>query len=217
MATTTEDFVKPIPEFTFTKGDYTGMIKDACGVPAGSDMNAIYLGLQTNPFQQSAVRPTSLTGSEKMTFYDPGCAIRLNGGSMFARTVGPEISQQILDMKVGDAMPLVPRPTRGGGWQYRTKQWDEYGIETDIQCWRYTLSVGRDQRGKYLSFFDIWDFAPGKGGSYDKPDDITTKLASTMLPYVGTPIPLYKRFYFDQYGITEDSLRSSAATREAGR
>lgn len=200
----TENFMKELPRLATTRGEYTGFVEDACGIPHNTDMNAIYLGLQQNPLKISTVKPTALTDNAN-TYYDPGCAVRFEGGAYFATAVGSEIAQRILDMKIGDAIRLPYAPTRFTGYASKTGQVDNYSMKLDIYASGYTLSVGKDTKGKYLSFYDVWDFSPGQGGYYQY-SATPTDLAALVLPHVGTPIHLYKRFYFVEHGVTDESL-----------
>jgi len=203
------DLLLSSPKLAWERGTYTGLTKKPCGIPENSDLNAIYLGLQKNPFKVTDKKPTAQSNIAGVTFYDPGCAIRFTSGPYMLRTLGSEKTKQILEMKNGDAIKLPVLPLWGGGHIFNdSRQLDEIGLELDILAGSYTLSVGRDEKGRYLSFYDIWDFAPGKGGSYS--NQFSGSLASKVLPYIGTPIHFYKRFYFEENGITEEILKKEA-------
>ena len=56
---------------------------------------------------------------------------------------------------------------------------------------QYTASIGEDQRGKYLSYYDRWDINP-----LSLKNPITKKEINTD---IGKPFELYDRVYYDAY------------------
>src|SRR3989338_985896 len=62
---TKKEIINDLPKFLFTRGDYDGIPNDASCIPKGTDLNAIYLGKQKNPFEKSKYLPTSASISDR--------------------------------------------------------------------------------------------------------------------------------------------------------
>jgi hypothetical protein len=50
--------------------------------------------------------------------------------------------------------------------------------------YRPTLTIGEDEKGKYLSYWDIWDF------------DVRRLKLQEIIEFVGKPFEIYNRIYF---------------------
>lgn len=60
---------------------------------------------------------------------------------------------------------------------------------TDACLRRYTMCLGQDEQGCYISYYDLWDLAP-----FEKSEKTNI---STFNTDFGTPFEIYDRIYFD--------------------
>lgn len=87
----------------------------------------------------------------------------------------------------------------------------------DLGLGRYIASIGKDDRGYYLSNFDSWDFDPWNNVSIRDPkgmeisegsqDNAVDPFSSEILRNVGTPYNFYDRYYFTPDTIGEGPSR----------
>jgi hypothetical protein len=205
---TTSDIVKNLPKMMFTRGFYDGVKDGTNCVPTGTDLNAIYLGKQENPLPLAKYCPTSATIPEGKPVYDPSCLVDLNFGPKSLEDTSITMLQRIRNMKKGEIIPL-----KESGSQYNRYYWDYGERLIDMQdigpvegFGNFTLSIGYDEQGRYLSLYDVFDFEIGSGGFMDVNMSLEKKVASAVLPNVGEPIYLYKRWYFEDVGISNKLL-----------
>ena len=208
---TKQEVINDLPKFLFTRGYYDGIPDSTDCLPEGTDLNAIYLGKQKNPFEKSKYLPTSASISKNAAVYDPSCMIDLNFGPKSLEKTSINMLEKIKEMKKGEIISLKEE-----GNQYHRYYWN-YGERLIDMIERgpiegfgnFTLSLGYDEKGKYLSFFDIFDFKVGNGGYYDNEALIEDKIAGKILSNIGTPIYFYKRWYFDEVGITDKIIKET--------
>ncbi len=167
------------------------------------DLNAIYLGLQSNPLPISQYKPTRLTDADRITFYSLKPFIKrpemLVGMSAVRSYEGIE---KILNMNEGDALSIQEVCGYTSFENHRFPVTLLASLFTNVDLANYTLSFGKDEKGVYTSVYDKWDFAPNAG--YFKDSSGLMKLASKFLPKIGTPIHFYDRFYWKDYGFDEN-------------
>lgn len=205
---TTGEIVKNLPKMMFTRGFYDGIKDEADCVPSGTDLNAIYLGKQNNPLPLSKYRPSSATIPNDKPVYDPSCLVDLKFGPQSLKKTSITMLQRIKNMKRGEIIPLE----EAGGefhryyWDYGERLIDMQKIGPIEGFGNFTLSIGYDERGRYLSFYDIFDFQVGNGGYMEVEMSLEKRIAAVILPSVGDSIYFYKRWYFDEVGITDETL-----------
>jgi hypothetical protein len=205
---TSKEIIEDLPKILFTKGWYDGIPDEASCVPKGTDMNAIYLEKQKNPFPESPYKPASASIPKNTALYNPSCMIDFGFSPKSLEKTTANILKRIKEMKPGDIVPLKEE-----GNQYDPYYWDYGEGLIDMQkigpiegFGHFTMSVGYDSGGKYFSFFDVFDFGSGKGGYYTTQISLKDKIASNILPKLGKPIHFYKRWYFKDVGITDKVL-----------
>lgn len=155
--------------------------------PAREDAWRTYLGLpqQANTFKVSEHRP-SRGGSESSTylaipnFLDAVARYGLGnnpsskrGGLIERRTDKAEVIKQIVDMA----------QRHNGRLQMNDNAVGVMG--------NFTLDVGRDQRGNYISYYDKWDLDPGGAAGE------LGRIANYAADRVGRPFEIYDRIYYD--------------------
>lgn len=205
---------------TLTRGDYTGIRRDVDCVPLDTDLNAIFLGLQDNPLQISEYRPNSARIPLEAKVYDPSCLLDIEITPQDIERTSVGMLEKIRKMSKGDIITLEHKTIQNDTGPCADNFGDclvnlvsdrNFDPDTPYELVKgsfrenrfgnFTLSLGYDDRGKFLSFYDIWDFEAGKGGAFN--DD---NLASDLLTKVGTPIYFYKRWYFNEVGITDEVI-----------
>ncbi len=214
---TAEEIVRSLPKLVLTRGDYDA-IPDNANVPEEMDLNAIYLGKQENPLPLSKYRPTSATLPPDVKLYDPSPLIQINLDTRSLETCMISMLYRIREMKEGD---IVPLPQEGN--KHHSYYWDYGSRLVNMRDFgpvegfgNFTLSIGYDEKGKYLSFYDVFDFQPGKGGYVGKNSSIDRKLAGMVLSKIGKPIYFYKRTYFSKIGLTDEVIGQTWEKRTKG-
>ena len=205
---TTNEIIRNLPKILFTRGWYDGIPNNANCIDELTDMNAIYLKKQENPFPVSEHRPTSASIPKDTKVYDPLCLIDFDFNLESVSNASLNILNKINEMKKGEIIPLKEE-----GNQCHRYYWN-YGeglikmkLGEPIEGFgNFTLSLGYDEKGKYLSFFDIFDFKVGKGGYYSA-DSIKERIGGIILSNLGEPLYFYKRWYFKDVGISDDSIK----------
>jgi RHS repeat-associated protein len=161
------------------------------------DILAMYLGLEKITLPEQTLRPQSLKKYGDVKFY-----------SIAAFTVVQEknihdyIIPDLLNMKIGDVIGSHAQL----GFPYMQSSSPVY---TDINLASYTLSYGRDEKGIYISVFDIYDFDPEQ---YNKNYNIEgwQKIQPYLMKFIGKqPIGFYDRFYLDENQIRAELERRS--------
>lgn len=209
---TNQEIIKNLPKILFTKGEYDGIPNNANCLPNGTDLNAIYLRKQKNPFQKSPYFPTSVSIPKDAILYDPSCMIDLKFNSNSLEKTSISMLKKLKKIKQDEIIPLKEE-----GDQNHRYYWD-YGerLINMQECGpiegfgNFTLSIGHDEQGKYLSFFDIFDFKIGNGGYFDNDEtSMREKIAGKILSKIGDPIYFYKRWYFNDVGITDKLIEKT--------
>ncbi len=167
------------------------------------DLPAVYLGLQENSLPKSSYRPTRLSNAENIEFYSIADFIvkpdRLVGKEL--RWVQIDL-EKVLNLKPGEVI------SSQGNTDISSLNF------TNVDLGSCTVSFGRDERGIYTSIYDVWDFVPHSGffrqGRSRNPRIFA---AGIILPQMGTPIHIYDRLYWNDYGANEDELRSQMSKR----
>ena len=206
---TNQEIIKELPKFLFTRGEYDGIPNNATCLPNGTDLNAIYLGKQKAPFQKSEYFPISALIPKDAILYDPSCMIDLKFNVKSLERTSINMLKKLKEIKQGEIISLKEE-----GNQFHEYYWDYgEGLINMQDCGpiegfgNFTLSIGCDKKGKYLSFFDIFDFKTGNGGYFDSNDNneaqTREKIAGKILSKIGDPIYFYKRWYFTDAGITD--------------
>ncbi|MBP7708573.1 hypothetical protein KA107_02715 [Candidatus Pacearchaeota archaeon] len=165
------------------------------------DLNAVYLGLQKNPLPKSDSRPTSLTDSQNREFYSLKDFIfapeKLVESS---RAFLNQIEYNTNSMKEGESVS-VPHQHHETSYLF-----------SNVDLHRYTLSVGKDEKGIYTSLYDTWDFNP-KDSVYFRDDTQHDwqKNGAKILDKLGKPIHFYDRFYWKDFATTNETLNEEWA------
>ncbi len=209
---TNQEIFKDLPKILFTRGEYDGIPDSADCLPNMVDLNAIYLGKQKNPLPKSKYLPTSASIPKDAVIYDPSCMIdlKLNPNSLEKTSIS--MLEKLKEIKRSEIIPLKEE-----GDQFHRYYWHYgEGLINMQECGpiegfgNFTLSIGYDKQGKYLSFFDIFDFKIGNGGYFDNNEtSIREKIAGKILSKIGNPIYFYKRWYFNEIGITDKLIEKT--------
>lgn len=204
----TSEIAENLPKLMFTRGWYDAIKDGANCIPEGTDLNAIYLGKQKNPLPLAKHRPTAASIPNDEPVYDPACLVDLKFGPPSLEQTSILMLQRIRSMKRGDIIPLKQDGYRGHSyyWDYGEKLIDMQKIGPVEGFGNFTLSIGYDNHGKFLSFYDVFDFKVGNGGFMDSNLSLEKRVGSLILSKVGKPIYFYKRWDFDEVGITDDVL-----------
>ncbi len=187
------------PSYFFRRGDYTGMEVN------GTDLNAVFLGIQENTLPVSEHRPTRISGIEDKTLYSLSPYLKHP-----LRLVGPAVlgDSHITDCRLAKLLIM----NEGDVVSYN----ELMGLEkTDdivppsfsyADLYHYTLSFGRDERGLYSSAYDMWDFSPNEG-IFSQNRGLFRTFSLNLLSWFGQPIHFYDRFYWQDYGFTDQWLQ----------
>ncbi len=170
-------------KFTLTRGDYTGVREDVNCVPSDTDLNAIFLGLQDNPLPLSEYRPNSARIPLEARVYDPSCLLDIGISSNDLERTSVGMLEKIRNMKKGDVITLNHKTIQSDTGPCADSFGDclvnlvsdrNFDSDTPYELVKgsfrenrfgnFTLSLGYDNKGRFLSFYDIWDFEAGKGG-----------------------------------------------------
>lgn len=93
---------------------------------------------------------------------------------------------------IGDWAPGVPRKIPMPSAEYRINDTDSAGHESLSSALRLgnaTASLGKDEKGNYMSIFDSWDFAePGSTG---------LMVGENLFRESGKPFNVYDRVYYN--------------------
>ncbi|RKY83090.1 hypothetical protein DRQ11_13575, partial [candidate division KSB1 bacterium] len=72
---------------------------------------------------------------------------------------------------------------------------------SDIDLANHLQSFGKDEKGVYLSIYDVWDFNPNTGG-FTTARKISGKVAVYLFNFIGkNPLFIYDRYYISEKGI----------------
>ncbi len=209
---TNKEIVKNLSRILFTRGEYDGIPNSADCLPNGTDLNAIYLGKQKNPFQKSKYYPTSASIPEDAILYDPSCMVDLKFDSNALERTSINMLKKIKEIKQGEIIPLKEEGNQNHRyyWFYGERLINMQECGPIEGFGNFTLSIGYDEQGKYLSFFDIFDFKIGNGGYFDNDEtSIREKIAGKILSKIGNPVYFYKRQYFNDVGIADKLIEKT--------
>lgn len=193
----------------FNRGNYIGYFPKEHNKFSRPNIPAIYLGLELNTFPKSEYIPTSLSGAEGIQFYSIKEHTEVFLSPSQISRWPPQIIQRLLELKNGE---IIDSQEYKYLWSKHQKETLEavniHPILPLVDLNEYTFSIGKDNKGIYMSVYDIWDFITSKGGYYDEHGNSIDWLAGNLLSQLGKPIHFYDRYYFVDYGITEDHLKS---------
>lgn len=178
------------------------------------DLMAMYLGLPGGRLPEQELRPTSLTQHLDLPFYSAGREYLVPENEQMV-TGSREQMEQIANMRKGEVMEVLSAydgripaspPSLSGILDWVDEEEStrpRVRIESPLNLGRATVSIGRDEKGHFVSVFDVWDFA-NKGGerpyaSAHVPPGLRwlANMQAGMLDFVGNPFAIYDRIYFD--------------------
>ena len=176
-------------------------------IPNREDAFRLYLGMPqvNNSFSVSDYRPGD-SKDKSMVYLKPTYfndeKIRQALVDQYYREVDDE------DIKLGDKDIGNERGLPRGQWQGDGTPWPSH----DNSLGDFTFHMGEDEKGTYISIYDIWDlnpFQPGKGSSVNKAADqlleyvtslgkkVTSKSEVSDIFEAGKPFEVYERIYID--------------------
>ena len=172
----------------FTIGGYTGLKRmqgDSKNSPP--NMLAMYLKLEPIILPKSKYKPTSLTKYKDLPLYSIKEYFSVKPFDSSWSSLG--LLKRISQMEKGEIIKI------------KQVDDDQMMIDSDIDLVHFTLSVGKDEKGPYLSLFDVWDF----GGKYNEMWNLKglEKIQSWAMNKVGEPIGIYDRYYLDENKLNE--------------
>ena len=91
---------------------------------------------------------------------------------------------------------------------------DEVGIHPKMDLARFTVSAGKDEKGTYVSLYDVWDFGKGYKEKYrgDKKwwkRNPLSILQAPLMQMIGNPFAVYDRYY-----IPQEEVKSEISSRK---
>ena len=92
----------------------------------------------------------------------------------------------------------------------------DVGLFPKMDLARYTVSAGKDEKGTYVSLYDVWDFGKGykeqyRGGKKWWKRNPLSLLQAPLMQMIGNPFAVYDRYYIPQSEIkSELSSRQTA-------
>ena len=176
-------------------------------IPNREDAFRLYLGMPqvNNSFSVSDYRPGD-SKDKSMVYLKPTYfndeKIRQALVDQYYREVDDE------DIKLGDKDIGNERGLPRGQWQGDGTPWPSH----DNSLGDFTFHMGEDEKGTYISIYDIWDLNPfqqGKGSSVNKAADelleyvtslgkkVTSKSEVSDIFKAGKPFEVYERIYID--------------------
>lgn len=163
------------------------------------DIYRIFLRLSSpNTLPLSLYRPTSITNDSDVQYYSikNWSSIRslsekqTNGGYHWST----KLLQSLLSIKPGEIID--------NGY----KESFDYSMQekylTNITLGMYLMSFGKDEKGPYMSIYDIYDY--GHSSRYSLR---ILWVFSTLLDHIGKPIHFYDRYYIPTKEIKEELKR----------
>ena len=117
-------------------------------------------------------------------------------------TWGDEALSKIANLKKGEVVKM--------------KQ-TQVGIHPKMDLADYTVSAGKDEKGTYVSLYDVWDFGKGYAEKYQHNKQWMKNplsfLQAPLMQMIGNPFAVYDRYYIPQSEIkSELSSRQAAGT-----
>jgi len=86
---------------------------------------------------------------------------------------------------------------------------DEIGLHPQMDLGGYNVSAGKDDKGTYISIYDVWDFGPDYGRKYKQRSKGISRIQPTLMSMVGKPFAVYDRYY-----IPQEQFKSELKRRE---
>jgi len=164
--------------YDYNKRDYYG----------GPNILKMYLGLEPITLDRSLYKPTSLTKFSDVPLYSISKYTKLdeylNWNTDFLKRISELKEGEIISGGIIDA------------------------IHTKIDLGRgYTVSIGRDKKGVYVSLFDIWDFdySAENCARGEKDKNILLLIERYLMDKIGkNKIGFYDRFYLNEAAIQRE-------------
>lgn len=181
----------------------------------GPDILRIFLCLDKNTLPASLYKPSKVSRNISPEYFSikPWSSIaplnhRLGSNYIWSG----ELLSKLLILKKGEVIyPFQLTYKTEDKYKYATDS-DNDIYCTNVDLGSFVLSFGKDDRGAYMSVYDIWDFGKNTGGTYGtfQGDGFFERHEPAALGSIGKPIPIYDRYYLSVKDIRAELTRRTS-------